>query len=154
MSLRLLDDDQPGEGAGPGDAIRAVVRRLSRPHASGGVVIERAAILASGADAGEIVTWILAHAGQAEASVPMASTRGLHGARMSGGPAGRAPRRAATCCRSTRSRDCSYGGPVRRMNPVAAQGTKWKKNGSMEMGTGVTPSLRSSVWVAKFALRW
>ena len=94
MSLRLLDDDQPEEGAGPGDAIRAVVRRLSRPHASGGVVIERAAILASGADAGEIVTWILAHAGHAEASVPMASTRGLHGARMSGGARGDAtPRR-------------------------------------------------------------
>jgi hypothetical protein len=31
------------------DAIRAVVTRLSRPHASGGNVIERAAILAEGA---------------------------------------------------------------------------------------------------------
>jgi hypothetical protein len=37
------------------DAIRAVVRRLSRPHASGGDVIERAAILAEGADAAAIV---------------------------------------------------------------------------------------------------
>ena len=35
----------------PDEAIRAVVTRLSRPHASGGAVIERAAILAEGADA-------------------------------------------------------------------------------------------------------
>jgi hypothetical protein len=34
------------------DAIRTLVTRLSRPHASGGAVIERAAILAEGADAG------------------------------------------------------------------------------------------------------
>jgi hypothetical protein len=33
------------------DAIRAVVVRLSRPHASGGDAIERAAILAEGGDA-------------------------------------------------------------------------------------------------------
>jgi hypothetical protein len=33
------------------DAIRAVVVRLSRPHGSGGDVIERATILAEGRDA-------------------------------------------------------------------------------------------------------
>ena len=32
------------------DAIRAVVSRLARPHASGGMVVERAALLAEGAD--------------------------------------------------------------------------------------------------------
>jgi hypothetical protein len=34
------------------DAIRSVVTRLARPHRAGGDVIERAAILAEGADAG------------------------------------------------------------------------------------------------------
>ena len=69
------------------DAIRAVVVRLSRPHASGGHVIERAAILADGGDAAAIVAWIIAHAGEAEATVPRASSRGLHGARLGGEPA-------------------------------------------------------------------
>jgi hypothetical protein len=86
------------EGAGPEHserAIRAAVVRLSRPHASGGDVIERAAILAEGADADAIVAWIFAHAGEPEAIVPRAPARGLHGARMGGlsGPAGGAPRR-------------------------------------------------------------
>jgi hypothetical protein len=70
------------------DAIRAVVVRLSRPHASGGDVIERAAILAEGGDSAAIVAWISAHAGEAEATVPRASSRGLHGARLTGEPAG------------------------------------------------------------------
>jgi hypothetical protein len=34
------------------DEIRAVVTRLARPHPAGGEVIERAAILAEGSDAG------------------------------------------------------------------------------------------------------
>ena len=68
------------------DAIRAVVVRLSRPHASGGDVIERAAILAEGGDAAAIVAWIVAHAGEAEATVPRASSRGLHGARLGSDP--------------------------------------------------------------------
>jgi hypothetical protein len=82
----------PEEGAGyglarePDDAFRAVVVRLSRPHASGGDVIERAAILAEGGDAAAIVAWIIAHAGEAEATVPRAPSRGLHGARLAGDP--------------------------------------------------------------------
>ncbi len=67
------------------DAIRAVVSRLSRPAASGGSVIERAAILAEGAESEAIIRWILAHAGQPEASAPSAPARGLHGTRWSGG---------------------------------------------------------------------
>jgi hypothetical protein len=67
------------------EAIRRVVTRLARPHASGGDVIERAAIVAEGADATAIIRWILAHAGQPETTVPTAPTRGLHGARLSGG---------------------------------------------------------------------
>ena len=58
-------------------------------------MIERAAILAEGADSGAIVAWIIAHAGQPEAVAPQASPRGLHGARMSGmrAAASDAPRR-------------------------------------------------------------
>lgn len=81
----------PAHDAQVDDAIRAVVRRLSRPHASGGVVIERAAIVAQGADATTIVAWIMARGGQPEAAVPVGSTRGLHGARLSG--SGGIPRR-------------------------------------------------------------
>ena len=86
---------QPAEAAENDDAIRAVVTRLSRPGPGGGAVVERAAILAEGADSDAIITWILTHAGQPEAIAPQASTRGLHGAR-SGDGAGterRPPRR-------------------------------------------------------------
>jgi hypothetical protein len=75
----------PVGGPESDDAIRAVVTRLSRPGPAGGAVVERAAILAEGADSEAIITWILAHAGQPEAIEPQASTRGLHGARLGGG---------------------------------------------------------------------
>jgi hypothetical protein len=75
----------PASGPELDEAIRAVVTRLSRPHASGGDVIERAAILAEGADATAIIRWILAHAGEPEPIVSGAPSRGLHGARLSGG---------------------------------------------------------------------
>ena len=79
----------------PDEAIRAVVTRLSRPHASGGAVIERAAILAEGADADAIVAWVLAHEGEPEAAAAPKSARGLHSARMSAAPGatGGPPRR-------------------------------------------------------------
>jgi hypothetical protein len=64
------------------DAILALVTRLARPHASGGEVIERAAILAEGADFPAVMAWITAHEGQPEASVPAVSARGLHGSRL------------------------------------------------------------------------
>ena len=77
------------------DAIRAVVTRLSRPHASGGAVIERAAIVAEGPDAASIVAWILANAGRPEETAARAPGRGLHGARLSSRPgaSGDTPRR-------------------------------------------------------------
>ena len=59
------------------DAIRALITRLSRPHASGGEVIERAAILAEGADFAAVMAWIVAHAGKPETAVSAAPTRGL-----------------------------------------------------------------------------
>ncbi len=77
------------------EEIRALVSRLSRRHPSGGTVIERAAIVAEGADSGVVVAWILDHAGEPEAAADMASKRGLHSPRVSGsiGPAPRAPAR-------------------------------------------------------------
>ena len=93
--MTALDDGaRQGMARELDDAIRAVVVRLSRPHASGGDVIERAAILAEGADAAAIVAWIIAHAGEAEATAPRPSSGGLHGARMShGSGASVSPRR-------------------------------------------------------------
>jgi ABC-type Fe3+ transport system substrate-binding protein len=74
MSIETTPDALEGEAA-----IRAVVRRLSRAHSTGGAVIERAAILAEGEAASAIIDWILDHAGQAEAAAA-AAPRGLHGA--------------------------------------------------------------------------
>ena len=85
----------PADAAENDDAIRAVVTRLSRPGPGGGAVVERAAILAEGADSGAIITWILTHAGQPETIAPQASTGGLHGGRLGHGAGAdrRPPRR-------------------------------------------------------------
>ncbi len=61
--------------------INALVTRLSRPHSSGGVVIERAAIVAAGPDYPAVLAWITAHAGTADA-MPATRARGLHGSRV------------------------------------------------------------------------
>ncbi|GEM_PF-861765 len=47
--------------------ISNLVSRLARPHSSGGVVVERASLLAEGANFAAIMDWILAHGGVAEA---------------------------------------------------------------------------------------
>jgi hypothetical protein len=65
------------------DAIRTLVTRLSRPHGSGGGVIERATILAEGTDSTAILAWIDAHDGQPEELAAVAPGRGLHSARLS-----------------------------------------------------------------------
>lgn len=57
--------------------ITTLIRNLSRPHPSGGIVIERAAILAAGADSPQIIDWITTHSGAPE--TPPARGRGLHG---------------------------------------------------------------------------
>ncbi len=77
------------------DEIRALLSRLSRRHPSGGTVIERAAIVAEGADSATVVAWILDHAGEPEAAGGKSSKRGLHSPRISGpiGPAPRPPAR-------------------------------------------------------------
>ena len=75
--------------------INALLTSLSRPHSSGGVVIERAAILAAGADFSAVMDWITAHGGTADATLPATRKRGIHGSRMNGGDvtARRAPAR-------------------------------------------------------------
>ncbi|MDP1847967.1 MAG: hypothetical protein Q8K79_09260 [Solirubrobacteraceae bacterium] len=62
------------------DAIRELVIRLSRSDGRGGHTIERATLRAEGTHLTEIVKWIEAHGGVAEA--PAAAPRssgGLHG---------------------------------------------------------------------------
>jgi hypothetical protein len=78
-----------GERAVPDDAVenrddvlREVVRGLARRHPSGGMVVERAAILAAGADCSAVVAWITAHSGEPEAAIA-SSGGGLHGTRPS-----------------------------------------------------------------------
>jgi hypothetical protein len=78
-----------------GDAeLHALVKRLARPHASGGYVVERAALLASGNFAAAMA-WIADHGGVAEVQVCEAPRRGLHGPRLglSGGAETRVPLR-------------------------------------------------------------
>jgi hypothetical protein len=67
----MIDDEQ----------IRAVVTRLSRHHPSGGMVVERAAVIAEGCDSAAILSWIAAHDGQPEALSPSKSSGGLHHSR-------------------------------------------------------------------------
>jgi hypothetical protein len=84
----------PVHAEGREQQMRALVTRLGRPHASGGTVIERAALLAEGANFDVAVAWILAHGGEPDVRAAAAPVRGLYGPR-SEGAAGRsqAPRR-------------------------------------------------------------
>jgi hypothetical protein len=75
--------------------IRTLVTRLARPDASGGGVIERAAILAEGADCDAVLAWLAAHGAVPEEAAPVTAGRGLHSTRLDGigGASQRAPRR-------------------------------------------------------------
>lgn len=73
-------------------AIRALVARLSRPHRSGGHVIERSSILAEGDGSADVLAWITDHDGTPEAAVaPRDAQRGLHGAHFHDRGAAQAP---------------------------------------------------------------
>ena len=66
------------------EIIRTLVTRLARPHPSGGKVIERAAILSSGSESGQVLEWLLAHDAVPEEEIaPVSSGRGLHSSRIS-----------------------------------------------------------------------
>ena len=66
------------------DVIRLLVARLARPHRSGGLTVERAALLAGGADFGATIRWIHAQGGHSEAP-PAGREHGLYGISPSGG---------------------------------------------------------------------
>jgi hypothetical protein len=72
---RVIDDE----------SIRKLVTRLARRDKNGASVIERAAILAEGADSRAILAWIEAQHGQAEDQVHAAASGGLHGGSLHGG---------------------------------------------------------------------
>lgn len=48
-------------------------------------MIERAAIVAEGADSSEVIAWIVAHDGEPEARASASTGHGLHGSRLSSG---------------------------------------------------------------------
>ena len=76
------------------DAIRVLLKRLARPDAAGGEVLERAALLAEGSEFPAIMAWITDHAGIPETAAVATSKQGLHGSRMnSGGGADAGPPR-------------------------------------------------------------
>jgi hypothetical protein len=62
------------------DATAALVRRLARPHSSGGMVIERSVILAEGTGSTAILRWISDHDGVADSTAPY-TRHGLHSPR-------------------------------------------------------------------------
>jgi hypothetical protein len=68
------------------DETAALVRRLARPHASGGMVIERSVILAEGANSAAILSWISEHDGIADSTALSTRSRGLHGSRANTPP--------------------------------------------------------------------
>jgi hypothetical protein len=63
------------------DETTALVKRLARPHASGGMVIERSVILAEGSNSAAILKWISEHDGVADSTAPSTRSQGLHGSR-------------------------------------------------------------------------
>jgi hypothetical protein len=74
--------DREPPRAGPGDAeLGAIVSRLARRHPSGRRVVERAALLAEGADFAALLAWIEAHDGVAEDVAPRTRAGGLFGGR-------------------------------------------------------------------------
>ena len=73
------------------DAICTLVTRLARPHASGGEVVERAALLAEGGNFAAVMAWIADHGGEPEPTAVSSATGGLHGDRR--GTAAHSPRR-------------------------------------------------------------
>ena len=70
------------------DGIRALLSRLARPHPSGGMTIECAALLAAGTDSRQVIAWIVEHDGTPEGPAATAASGGLHGSRISSGGRG------------------------------------------------------------------
>ena len=83
---RLGEGPHPGKHyGGIGGRRRDSVTGLARADPSGGTVIERAAIVAAGADFEAVMTWIVAHGGKPEAMLETSTRHGLHGSRLHAG---------------------------------------------------------------------
>jgi hypothetical protein len=98
LPTALREPPVGGKGYGSrveNEAIRLLVTRLARAHPSGGTVIERAAIVAEGADFDAVMKWIVAQGGEPEAAVETSTRHGLHGSRLhpGGGSQQRSPSR-------------------------------------------------------------
>jgi hypothetical protein len=89
VSLASVDEGKHARTIGverlDDDAIRSPLTRLGRAPPSGGIVSERAAIHAEGADVDAREAWIVAHGGGREARAPGASSSDLHGSRVHDG---------------------------------------------------------------------
>ena len=77
----VLPEPTPDERDADDHAMRAQVKRLARPHRSGGWVIERASLLAGGARFDGAVAWIEAHGGIPELPAAPRAQLGLHSRR-------------------------------------------------------------------------
>jgi hypothetical protein len=64
------------------EAIRSLLTRLARAHPAGGTVVERAAVVAAGADSEAVMAWIVANGGEPEAAAETSTRHGLHGSRL------------------------------------------------------------------------
>lgn len=88
MTLEPDDHAEPRAGGLDDDGLRGLVARLARPHRSGGTVIERASLLASGADFGAAMAWIEAHGGTPELRAAPRPRGGVHTPRLAAANAG------------------------------------------------------------------
>jgi hypothetical protein len=92
LSMQNAGPSESAVVAADDDAIRVLVKRLARPHASGGDAIERSVILAEGSNSAAIIDWILAHSGVGDSTAVTASRHGLHGPREQAGLSASSPR--------------------------------------------------------------
>jgi hypothetical protein len=83
----VLPEPARAESEGDDDATRAEVRRVARRDRSGGWLVERATLLAGGAEFGAAVAWIEAHGGVPELPAIPRLQRGLHSPRAAEGAA-------------------------------------------------------------------
>jgi hypothetical protein len=60
------------------EAIRSLLTRVGRRHKSGGIVVERATLMAEGADFDAVAAWITKHGGTPEMKSRSTKSRGLH----------------------------------------------------------------------------
>ena len=103
---------RPTRGRMDDEAILTLVRRLAHPHASGGAVIERAAILADGSDFASVIAWSGTRRGARGRSCSGFSARLTRIAAQQ--PRGRATPAAAPLCAAGWNSDLSQLSPRAR----------------------------------------